>query len=184
VSNPLRQPVTAALFLGGAVVGVVGVGLVVSQRWGLGLPVAILGLTLELSGAALHDRQHRRHGEHPHAYGGSRIATVPSGSRRRGDRTPAALRQPSSPRPAPPQLNHPVGSGVPQRVQRRGRPCAIGDVAAALARSVTSAATAAPAIGDSGRASPLLARSRQAALLARFLPGARLRPPTTRVTGR
>ncbi len=70
MSSPLRQPVTAALFLGGAVIGLIGVGLLVNQRWGLGLLVAILGLTLEFSGAALHDRQHRRRGEHPHAMWG------------------------------------------------------------------------------------------------------------------
>jgi len=70
VSNALRQPGAAVLFVAGAVVGLIGVGLIISQQWVLGLLAAVLGLTLEVSGAALHDRRHRRRGERPHAMWG------------------------------------------------------------------------------------------------------------------
>lgn len=78
MSSPLRTPLSAVMMLGGAVIGISAIVAWVVMRVtgaleGAG-PILILaaigGLCLEVSGAWVHDLQHRRRGERPHAMWG------------------------------------------------------------------------------------------------------------------
>lgn len=61
--EPLKTPVSAALFVGGGTMALVGVGMFLISPHLAGLLVAVLGLAGELSGAWVHDRGHPRRGE-------------------------------------------------------------------------------------------------------------------------
>ena len=59
------------MLVGGLVIALVGLALLLSGRMGPGLALAILGLAVEVSGAWVHDRGHRRRGEQEHALWGA-----------------------------------------------------------------------------------------------------------------
>lgn len=58
------------MILGGAVVGVAGGIVILTGRLGPGALLALLGVAVQLAGAWVHDREHRRRGEPPHTLWG------------------------------------------------------------------------------------------------------------------
>jgi len=87
MSSPLRTPLSAALLIGGAVVGLAGVllWLVEGAPSAPALAMAGGGLASVLTGAWAHDHGHRRRGEHTHAVWGADDRTGPAWLRRRGN---------------------------------------------------------------------------------------------------
>jgi hypothetical protein len=74
--------------LGGAAVAVAGVVLMLQERWAVGVPLGLVGIAIELSGAWVHDLGHRRRGEVPHAMWGEADRNRPSWWPRRRGRAP------------------------------------------------------------------------------------------------
>jgi hypothetical protein len=66
------------MLLGGAVIGLVGVALLISGRMALGVLIGVIGFVVEVGGAWIHDLGHRRRGEQPHALWGARDRNRPS----------------------------------------------------------------------------------------------------------
>jgi hypothetical protein len=58
------------MLIGGTAVALVGLGLLLSGHKEIGGLLTLLGLAVEIGGAWVHDRGHRRRGEQPHALWG------------------------------------------------------------------------------------------------------------------